>query len=200
MTLAIFPKLRGLNFDLQMTPSFKTGIATSVSGGETRTPFQQFPIWLYTLSYEWLPNRKHGMNDLEQIVGFFIARKANYEAFLYEAPETPIEEAELGIGDGTQTDFDLVRTIYGITEPAGGVLVKEDIQVYQNSILVPYDDFSLSDHRTVVFDTAPADEDIITACYKPLMRVRFEEDNTAFSQFYSRLWELQELGLRSVLV
>lgn len=200
MTLEIFPSdLRGLVFGTSMTPNFNTGISTSVNGHETRNSYQAYPLWDFELSYEWLPNRTQGKQDLERIVGFFLKRQGSFESFLFLAPETPFEDMTLlGTGDGVITTFSLLKTTGSFVEPAGGVPLKTDIQLYKNGIMVPFDDFELLDNRDVVFNVAPAAEDTIQGCYRPFYRARFKEDSAQFDQFMSRLWELQQIGLRSV--
>lgn len=200
MPLEIFPELTGLKFDLVMAPRFNTGISTSSSGKEVRTQYQAYPLWDYELSYEWLPNRTSGRQDLETIVGFFLQRKGSFESFLYRAPETPYESSILiGLGDGTSTTFRLLRTIGSFVEPAGGVESAIHLELTVDNLPVALADFTLEDHRDVIFDTAPSTGAEIRASFYPLLRVRFKEDSAEFNQFVSRLWEIQSLGLRSVL-
>lgn len=199
MSLAVFPQLKGLQFGTNVTPIFNTGISSSVNGHETRNSYQPYPLWEFELSYEWLPNRQLGNQDLDRIVGFFLDRQGSFEAFLYLAPETPYENmTKLGVGDGTNKVFTLLKTTGGFFEPAGGVDTELDIQLFVDGAVISYGDFTLADNRDVTFTTAPANGAIVQACYQPLYRVRFKEDSAQFSQFMSHLWELQQLTLRSV--
>lgn len=199
MSLEVFPELQGLTFGTEMTPNFSTGIATSANGKEIRTSYQPYPLWDFDLSYEWLPNRLRGKQDLERIVGFFLQRLGSFEAFLFDGPETPLEEMTLlGVTDGTAGTYPLLKTTGGFIEPAGGVIKQTDVQVFLDGMMVSYDAFTLNDHRDIAFDVAPESGKQVRATYKPLYRVRFKEDSTQFSQFTTRLWELQTLSLRSV--
>lgn len=200
MPLSIFPELMGLKFDLMMIPQFNTGMSTSSSGKEVRTEYQAYPLWDYELSYEWLPNGGGGREDLQTILGFFLERKGSFETFLYKAPETPYENNILiGIGDGIETTFRLLRSIGNFVEPAGGVEEAIDVDLALNGVSVLPADFTLSDHRDIIFDVAPTAGVEITASFFPLLRVRFKENSVDFNQFSSRLWEIQSLSLRSVL-
>lgn len=199
MPLTLFPVLKGLQFGTTMTPSFNTGIATSVNGKEVRNSYQAEPLWDFELSYEWLPNRREGRHDLETIMSFFLHRQGSFESFLFLAPETEMEDMiTLGTGDGVTDTFSLLKSTGTFTQTAGGVMAQSDCQIYVNGVLVPDADFELVDHRDIVFDTAPAEDDLIQGCYQPLYRVRFAEDSSQYDQFMSRLWELQQLTLRSV--
>lgn len=199
MSLEIFPELPGLRFDLQMTPSFNTGVSEASSGQEVRTSYQAYPRWDYDLSYEWLPNRKEGRQDLERILGFFLQRRGSFEAFLYKPPEVALQDRILvGTGDGVNSSFRLIRSIGGFIEPAGGVAVKTDLEVFLDGELMPYPSFELSDHRDLVFNEPPEEGVEVRASFYPLLRVRFKDDSADFTQFASRLWELQSISLRSV--
>lgn len=182
-----------------MTPNFNTSVSVSVNGHETRNSYQAYPLWDFELSYEWLPNRVAGKQDLETIVSFFLARQGSFESFLFLAPETPLEDMTvLGTGNGLNVTFSLVKTTGSFVEPAGGIPTKTDIQLFKNGSIVDFDDFELSDYRDIIFNSPPAPGDIIQGSYTPLYRARFKEDSAQFDQFMSRLWELQQINLRSV--
>ena len=201
MAMPLFPQLKGLTFGTRMTPSFNTGVSRSTNGKETRTQYQAYPTWEFELSYEWLPNRSQGKRDLESIVSFFLERSGSFEAFLYDGPETPLEEMTLlGEGDGVSTSFDLVKTTGSYVEPAGGLADLSAIQLYVDDVIVAYSAFNLSeDNRSIVFDTAPLSGKSIRGVYKPLYLVRFNEDTADFEQFMSQLWNLQQITLKSIL-
>ena len=199
MTLAVFPLMRGLSFDLQMTPRFNTGVSSSANGHETRIVFQAYPLWDYELSYSWLPNVEAGRSDLKKILNFFLDRKGSFESFLFQAPETPYEKLTLlGTGDGTNRSFPLLTTRGSSFEPSGGIGLKSHAEIYLDTDRMAVVDFELIDHREILFDTAPAAGKEVRGTYLPLDRVRFTEDSADFNQFAARLWELQSLSLKGI--
>lgn len=60
--------------------------------------------------------------------------------------------------------------------------------------------FNVTAPRTVVFDNAPGDGAEITGTYEYFFVCRFKEDMSEYNQFYNRLWELDQLTLRSQII
>lgn len=196
--MEVFPELMGLTWGTTVRPSFNTAVSRAVNGRSTRVQLQEFPTWEYTLSWEWLPNRTRGRQDLETLQSFFLLRGGNFEEFLYLAQETPIEEMILlGTGNGVEDTFQLLRTVGAFTMPAGGVADKLDLQIYVNNVLQDYADFELVDNAYVVFDTPPANTLEVRGAYQPLERVTFKESSAEFEVFMDRLWEVQQVTLIS---
>ena len=77
-----FPDLRGLAWDYILTPTFSTGVQQATSGREVRAAFWSAPLWKISLSYEFLHDDarhvdQNGYSDLQQIVGFYLARQGS---------------------------------------------------------------------------------------------------------------------------
>lgn len=60
--------------------------------------------------------------------------------------------------------------------------------------------FSILTPRTVVFDNAPGVDAEITGTYEYFFVCRFKEDVSEYNQFANRLWELDEMTLRSQII
>lgn len=112
MSNEIFPILPGLEWNSTKAPFFKTNVMESVSGREIRHSYQIAPKFNITLSYEFLREKK-GRNELQQIEGFFIARRGSYESFLLAVPDDNEFEVEL-VGDGVRTQFAAIKPGLGI--------------------------------------------------------------------------------------
>lgn len=187
--------------DSSMKPRFNNKVFSSPSGYEVRTSLQDQPLWDFELSYDYLPNRRDGMVDLETIQAFFLNRRGSYESFLYRHPETPFEVATpLGTGNGTNKDFLLVKSTGSFTEFAGGIHDEDDIMLFLDGLPVNLGSYTLVDHRTVRFNVAPPAGVDITADYQPLYRVRFKDDMVSFDGFMHRLWELNQVELKGVFL
>ena len=61
-------------------------------------------------------------------------------------------------------------------------------------------DYNILSPRTVVFTSAPGSGATITGTYEYFFVCRFREDESEFNQFFNRLYELNELALRSQIL
>jgi len=62
----LFPKIRGLAWDITKAPTFNTEIQESLAGREVRIQNFQNPIWEFTLHYEYLLNDPKVRDENEQ--------------------------------------------------------------------------------------------------------------------------------------
>ena len=85
MSNAVFPTLPGLAWGVKKTPVWSTNTIKSANGREMRAAYYRYPLWRFTLSFEVLRTRS-AVNELEQLAGFFNARRGSFESFLYEDP------------------------------------------------------------------------------------------------------------------
>jgi Conserved hypothetical protein 2217 (DUF2460). len=103
----LFPELPGLEWDLSKTPMFNTKIMTSINGRELRASFQAVPKYEISLSYAFLRENK-GRNELQQLEGFYLARRGAFESFLYKMPEDNEFECSF-TSDGSSTSFQIYK-------------------------------------------------------------------------------------------
>lgn len=120
MSNAVFPSILGVAWDAKKTPVFATKIQSAVSGKELRLAYMATPLWQYTLNYEVL--RSDARADLQTLLGFFLARQGSFDSFLYTDPNDSAVAAQLfGVGDGTTTAFQLLKSYGGYNEPVQSV-------------------------------------------------------------------------------
>lgn len=118
----VYPELIGLTYNTVAKPTFSNNIQTNTAGTETRTQYQAYPKWDFTLQYDYLPNEDPTASDFHSLIGFFMARSGGFEDFLFKAPDDyHVEGLDLGVSDGTTTEYDLVRPIGPYREPIGQV-------------------------------------------------------------------------------
>src|SRR5438270_13193363 len=84
MSNLLFPKIRGLAWNVNRVPTFSTEVQGSLAGREVRVQNFQNPIWEYTLHYEYLQNDaklrdENGNTPLETLAGFFMARGGQFD-------------------------------------------------------------------------------------------------------------------------
>lgn len=192
----LFPTLPGLDWDIQKTPAFSTQISSHVSGREVRVSNYAYPIWTWEMSYEFL--RAGAEEELQTLMGFFLARSGTFDTFLYADPDEDnvLTKVTLGIGDSSQTVWHLSKTFAGFTEPCGYV-DPSSIRVYFGDV-EQLSGWTFFSPNGIVFASAPPIDTVVKADYTWYYRVRFGDDSQTYSQFMFELWELQKVTLKSV--
>ena len=76
------PLTPGLSWSVHVAPKFKTRVASHVSGREIRTAWQQYAIYDLTLTFELL--RGDATQELQTLMGFFLARQGQFDTFLLD--------------------------------------------------------------------------------------------------------------------
>ena len=204
MTL-IFPALPGLAWSATKSPTFQTRIQRSASGRELRALDYPYPLWQFTLAFDFLrDNPAAGYDALQTLMGFYLLCQGAYGAFLFQDPsDDRVSGQQIGTGDALRTVFQLQRTM-GNTLPEGGFaepitapnVVKA---VYFNGIVQNPASYSVDPMTGLVtFNTAPGGGLIISADYSYYFRCRFVDDSYAFENFMFQLWQLKKLTFISV--
>lgn len=127
MSNDVFPTLPGLKWGTVKSPIFSTKKLSAASGRGTRGSFWSYPLWKFTLSYEFLRGG-NGYDELQELVGFFCQRLGQWDSFLFRDPaDYTVASQALGVGDGTTKEFRFVRAFGGYVEP---VLAPDDMWLY----------------------------------------------------------------------
>lgn len=194
---AIFPTFPGLKWGRKKTAVWSTGTQKSASGREFRTAYYSYPQWRFSLSFEVL-RTKASVNELEQLAGFFNARKGSFESFLYEDP-TDNAVTDQAIGNTVQgvTRYQLVRSMGGFIEPV--LAVKERPAVKVGGTALTYGrDYTVTDKGVLVFNTPQTPGRPITWTGGFYFRVRFTSDTVDFENVLGSLWAAKKIELTSV--
>lgn len=194
---AIFPTFPGLKWGRKKTAVWSTGTQKSASGREFRTAYYSYPQWRFSLSFEVL-RTKASVNELEQLAGFFNARKGSFESFLYEDP-TDNAVTDQAIGNTVQgvTRYQLVRSMGGFIEPV--LAVKERPSVKVGGVSLTYGrDYTVTDKGVLVFNTPQTPGRPITWTGGFYFRVRFTSDTVDFENVLGSLWAAKKIELTSV--
>lgn len=202
MSSAVFPALIGLGWDVQRRPIHASLVQEAVSGKEVRISLRPYPRYEYTLRYDML--RDTAANpELKTLMAFFNARLGRFDSFLYTDPaDYSVTDQPLGVGDGVETEFQLVRTMTGtgvtFVEPVLAPNVITNIKV--NAIVVDPADYTVdADTGLLTFDTAPGNGLAITGTFTYYWRCRFLDDQLDFAQFQSALWSQDGLTFKTLL-
>ncbi|HGO7714673.1 TPA: DUF2460 domain-containing protein [Neisseria meningitidis] len=194
---AIFPTFPGLKWGRKKTAVWSTGTQKSASGREFRTAYYSYPQWRFSLSFEVL-RTKASVNELEQLAGFFNARKGSFESFLYEDP-TDNAVTDQAIGNTVQgvTRYQLVRSMGGFIEPV--LAVKERPAVKVGGTALTYGrDYTVTDKGVLVFNTPQPPNSLITWTGGFYFRVRFTSDTVDFENVLGSLWAAKKIEFTSV--
>jgi len=201
----VFPALPGLAWSVTKSPMFQTRIQRAVSGRELRALDYPYPLWQFTLVFDFLrDNPAAGHDELRTLMGFFMLCQGAFGTFLFQDPsDDQVTGQQIGTGDTLRTVFQLQRTM-GKTLPGGGFvepMVAPNVvnAVYLNGIVQDPTGYSV-DAMTglVTFNIAPGNGLIITADYSYYFRCRFIDDSYAFENFMFQLWQLKKLTFISV--
>jgi hypothetical protein len=116
---AVFPSLPGMKLPSKR-PNFATMIQRGVSGYEVRASNMLYPIWDFLLEWDVLRDDRSVManvapaaplDELRKIRGFFEAHRGSFESFLFDDPtDNDVSAQQFGVGDGSTTAFQLLRT------------------------------------------------------------------------------------------
>lgn len=199
MSDELFPALPGLKWDIRKTPGFRTAIQQAVGGREVRVSYQPYPIWRWTLAFEFL-RETTGFDEFRTLAGFFTARRGAFDSFLYEDPsDSSVTDENFGTGDGSTVGFQLGRALGdGLFEPIynlnGAPVIKKN-----GNIQTPPGDYTVSATGIVTFASAPAVGRALTWTGSFYWRVRFAEDSAEFANFANLFWNAHEISLVQLL-
>lgn len=202
MALDQFPALAGLMWDVEKTPMFATMIQESVSGRENRISLMSYPKWKFSLRYSVLrdtPNVSSPaapFDELKKLLGLFLKNMGSKTAFAYSDPnDSAVTDMQFGVGNGSQTAFQLTRT-YGagftFAEPVMN-LNGAVTNIKDNGGVVGGGNYSVGATGIVTFNTAPLAGHALAWTGNYFYRVRFLQDAMGFKEFMQSLWEAQKV-------
>ena len=198
MSNSVFPTLPGITWPKPRLPTFRTGVTESTSGREVRTAYQLFPKWEFRLQIDIL--RAGSLAEYETLLAFFLNMGGMYDSFLYtDANDSSVTDHQFGIGDGSKTQFQLVRTLTGgsfsFSEPVANVNTLTNIKQAGTPVVAGAGagKYQINSAGLVTFGTAPTSGAALTWTGTYYFRCRLMNDAPNFSEFMSRLWELKDL-------
>lgn len=196
MSNQILTPLVGMKWPFTRGNKFSTTIKTAVSGREYRTQNWSYPKYEWKLDYEVL-RETSSFVEMRYLMGFVNARGGSFDSFLYADPDDYTVTAQvLGTGDGTTTQFQLVRAWGGYVEPVYNL--NGTASIFVNGVLKTITtDYTISAAGLVSFVAAPGAALPVTATFSFYWRVRFNKDGFDFSQMMQKLWQLNGLGFIS---
>ncbi len=186
----VFPTLPGIQWGVHKSPQFNTATHRAVSGYEIRAARMQYPLWTFTLSYEFL--RDGAYAELKTLMGFFLQQMGSFSAFCYSDPsDNAVVNQAFATGDGVTTTFPLTRAYGGFVEPVQNL--DGTPQIFVGGTLLAPAAFSIV-NGLVTFAAPPAAGSVLTWTGSFFYRVRFVNDHADFNQFMFELYELKQIS------
>lgn len=149
-----------------------------------------YPKYDIELTFDYL-----SLADYQSLGGFFKSRKGKFDSFLfYDQDEGNVTSQSIGTGNGTNKDFQLVRTVGAFTEPCENI--NGSPAIYLNGVLKTLTtDYTLGATGIVTFVSAPGAGVAVTWTGVYYWRVRFNQDAAEFAQSMKSFFELKKLAM-----
>ena len=165
-------------------PMRMTDVVTLASGAEERNQRWANSLRKYNAGYG-----VKSKQELREILAFFEERRGRFHAFLWrdaldysssDNGSVGADDQEIGVGDGVETDFQLVKT-YGLNfDPYSRVISKPvaaSLKIALDGVELLPADFGVDESTGVVsFNVAPASGVIVSAGFEFDVPVRFDID------------------------
>lgn len=158
-------------------PEFKTEVVVLASGHEKRNQ-----NWTYERERWQVAYGVKTVADLQALLTFFKARRGRLHGFRFKNPDDFTATLEtLGTGDGSTTEFQLVKTYSSggethtreITKPVSGT-----VDVFLDSVQQSESEVSVDTTTGIVtFSAAPSSGEVVTATFEFDVPVRFDTDH-----------------------
>lgn len=184
MSALVFPTLPGLKWSSFRTPMWSNTVKTADSGREFARAHWSSPRWAYKLQFEFL--RADANAELQALVGLFNAVRGNFDTFLFDDPDDDTATlAQFGTGDGSTTQFQLLRPLGGFLEPV--YEPHGTVSIYKAGVLQS-SGVSVGANGLVTFTTAPTAGQVLAWSGSFYWRCRFKQSQIEFEQFMKQLW------------
>ncbi|MEI7443261.1 MAG: DUF2460 domain-containing protein [Burkholderiales bacterium] len=193
MSSLVFPTLPGIAWPVKRIPRWKTHKGYSASGRRFATTYYSYPIWGFKLKAEFL--RSAVLAEAESLMSFFNQLAGGYDYFLFTDPDyNSVTAQQIGVGNGTQTDFALLRTIASFSEPVGEKNAIGSVTINGT----PTAAYSLVDNRIVRFNTAPSAGQVLRWTGTYYMRCEFMDDELVFEEFMNGFHSVDSIEFQTV--
>ena len=193
MTNTVYPTLPGLTFNVTKSPTFQTQTQRSVSGIDYRQTLQKYPLYEFSLSYDFL-READAYQELQNLVAFYMTMQGQFGSFLFTDPlDNTAVEQPFGTGDGATVNFQLLRGFGSggllFVEPVNNVNALSSIKI--NGVATT--DYVINDSGMVTFATPPSGGTNLTWNGTYYYRCRFVSDSLEFNNFAQKLWEAKNV-------
>lgn len=199
MSSSVYPVLPGLEFPVRRTvvPPPVTAFATP-SRREFRGRSATLPLYRYALSYEYLLGDAVNAH-WQTLEGFYKLMGGDFDTFLFSDPDDSSASAMLfGTGNGSTTQFQLVRSLGGFAE--GIFDLNGAPQIFKAAVLQTLTThYTISATGLVTFVTAPGSGQALTWTGSFYRRCKFSRGMLDFEKFMRDFWQAKKVEIEMVL-
>lgn len=187
----VYPTLKGIKFPVTFSPIWNNQLQKTVTGRVVATTYQQYPLWKFTLAYDYL-----SAADFATILGFFNGQGGNLTPFWFDAgPGSDSVTAQgIGTGDGATRTFSLLRSYGGYVEPV--VASFGSPTAYDNGTAVSAT-FNSPANGQVTYAVAPASGHPLTWTGNYYFQCRFSKGSYDIDEFMAQLYEAKRVDLET---
>jgi hypothetical protein len=197
MALPVFPSLPGLTFPVKRSANWSTVKQDALSGKRTRYPLWTYPTYTWEVSFDVLRTTAAFL-EWQTLEGFIKSVQGPAQLFAYlDANDSVATAQSFGVGDGTTTTFQLVRSLGGFAEPVFLPVLSAGLVTQVTVAGTPTTAYTVSTYGAIVFSSAPTLGAALAWTGTFRFGCRFDDDATGFSNFMSGLFELKSLKFSS---
>lgn len=200
MTIPVFPSFPGQEWPLARSVIWKNLRQESQSGKETRIAAYTFPRYQWQCSFSTLRSSV-SLPEFQQLMAFINLTGGGFTPFYFTDPDDNAVSGQiLGIGNGTTSAFQLIRSFGGFVDPVQSVNGTPTIYINGTATTA----FTISNVGVVTFNSPPANGAALTWSGVYYWLCRFDEDTSAFSNFgtstdgASHIYEMKKLSFTTV--
>jgi hypothetical protein len=198
----------GLAWDVTKEAKFETAYKRTMSGRDVAVARWAEPHFAFRFVFSVIRDqmdlarnvaKSAPYNEFDTLLGFFLQQYGQGVPFFITDPsdKTVTNQTIYASTPAAVTDFQMVRTLGGVTFPVGGVNTGASITVNIDgtpttayTANTPYDGW-------IRFNSAPGAGHAITASFSYYYKVRFAKDALAFHTSYLDLWEAREVQMET---
>ena len=208
----VFPLLRGLSLEYTPRPTFSTIVQTATDRSTTRIGLDPYPLWEYDLSFGYVSddvqyalddaiNNPGGQSEYRQILGLFCACGGMRDTFLMDLAaitkrpsDSQVNNMQIGLGNGAQAAFQLVRNFGGFLDLIDNPVVSTLAVIITNSDgSAGTQTVSSCINGVVTLSAAPDAGAIVSASFRWLHRFRFAQDTDEMDAMWDRMYSRDKL-------
>lgn len=196
MTFPTLPQTPSMIFPVKRSPEVQGIDLQAWSGRRAWLPSWPWPIYHYDIGFSALHADNVGARALEfqTLLGFWnVVMTTPGRYFQFNDPDdNAVTDQGIGIGDGVQTVFQLVRALGGFIEP---VRVPTITNVKVNGS--PTSAYTLSAGGVITFFSAPPSTQPVTWTGTYNWLCQFDQTTVDFSNFSYQLYALDSLTFQT---
>lgn len=187
MPVPVFPTLPSPSLPYSRTPIWRTLVVETLAGVEVNQQAWSYPRYRYKIGSGFLRDNL-SFAELQTLIAFYntCGGRAQVFRFLDAQDSSAGPDQPLGLGNGSQTQFQLLRSFGGYTEPVFAPNVVTNVKVAGVAQSTP-GQYSIDAKGLITFVTAPGNGLLVTWTGTYYWYCRFDQDEQEFEVLVAAL-------------